>query len=71
MADLHWHFMPDNGEDSVGMEDEEESEVLGRRTRRMVRIERRTRKCGMRRWNRVVGTWRTMPWMRLFTRGVS
>ena len=27
MTDLRWHFMPDNGEGSVGTEDEEESGV--------------------------------------------
>ena len=27
VADLHWHFMPNNGKGSVGMEDEEESGV--------------------------------------------
>ena len=27
IADLHWHFMPNNGKGSVGMEDEEESGV--------------------------------------------
>ena len=70
MADLHWHFMPDNSEGSVKTEDEEDSGVEAE-DKEDGGDEAGMRRCKTRRWRKVGQTWWTTPWMRLFTRGVS